>query len=285
MKKETNILTLSMILNLLITIIKLSSGLIFNFSSLIADSLHSFSDFITDIIANIANKIGNKRATKKHPFGYGMIENISNFIIGIVLFLLATYILIESFTPKEISIKPIILIILIITIILKLIIVFILYTKGKKMKSSTLIASAKESSTDLISSVIVLIVSILLLFKEQYPILKYADSIGSIIISIIIYKISINIIKENIEYLLGTNEDNNEIIIKIKEIINKNKKIKDSSITLMKIGNYYNLYLTIKLDTNITLKQLFNLEKKLKKDIRKAKLNIRFIEIEAKEYS
>ena len=285
MKKENNILTLTMILNLLITIIKLSSGLIFNFSSLIADSLHSFSDFITDIMANIANKIGNKRATKKHPFGYGMIENISNFIIGIVLFLLATYILIESFNSKEITIKPIIFIILITTIILKLIIVFILYTKGKKLKSSTLIASAKESSTDLISSVIVLIVSILLLFKEQYPILKYADSIGSIIISIIIYKISINIIKENIEYLLGVNEDNTEIITKIKEIINKNKKIKDSSINLMKIGKYYNLYLTIKLDTNITLKQLFNLENKLKKEIKSAKLKIRFIEIEAKEYN
>ena len=53
----------------------------------------------------------------------------------------------------------------------------------------------------------------------------------------------------------------------------------------MKIGKYYNLYLTIKLDTNITLKQLFNLENKLKKEIKSAKLKIRFIEIEAKEYN
>lgn len=284
MKKEKNIILLTMFLNFIVASVKLISGIMFGFSTLIADSLHSFSDFITDIIASIASKIGKKRANKRYPFGYGMIENISNFIIGIILFLLAVYILVNSFNNHEVKLTSTIFIVLIVAIILKLIIILILYTNGKKLKSNTLMASVKESSLDLIASIIVLIVSILLLFKDKYPILSYSNMVGSIIISLIVFYMAIKIMIENIRYLLGISEDNKEVIAKIENIINENNLIKDSAIKLMKIGTYYNLYLTIELETNVTLKELFSLENKLKKDIKRLNLNIKFIEIEPKEY-
>ena len=89
---------------------------------------------------------------------------------------------------------------------------------------------------------------------------------------------------ENIRYLLGVNEENNEVKEKVKELIKKNKLVKDFSMKLMKIGTYYNLYLTIELETTVTLKQLFSLEKHLKKEIKELNLKIKFIEIEPKEY-
>lgn len=284
MKKEKNILVLAMILNLIVASVKLISGIMFGFSTLIADSLQSFSDFITDIIASLANKIGKKRANKRYPFGYGMIENISNFIIGIILLLLAIYILISSFNNHMLELSSTIFIVLIGAITLKIITIIILYYNGKKLKSNTLMNSVKESALDLIASVIVLIVSVLLLFKDRYPILEYANTIGGIIISLIVFYMAIKIIIENIRYLLGVNEDNEEIKNKLSEIIKKNKLIKDFEFKLMKIGTYYNLYLTIELEPSITLKQLFSLEKRVKKEIKKANLKIKFIEIEPKEY-
>lgn len=284
MKKEKNILVITMFLNLLVASTKLLGGIMFGFSTLVADSLQSFSDFITDIIANIATKIGKKRANKKYPFGYGMIENIANLFIGILLFLLSIYIFIESFRAKETELVDTVFIILIVTIILKAIVILILYHYGKKLNSNSLMVSAKESATDLVASIIVLIVSILLLFKEKYPILANADIIGSIIISIIIFYFALKIIIENITYLMGINEENKEVLKKIENIIQENKLIKDNSIKLMKIGTYYNLYLTIELDDKVTLKQLFRLENKLKKELKQAKLKIRFIEIEPKEF-
>ena len=280
-KRITNLTTF---LNFVVATIKLVSGLVFNFSSLLADALHSYSDFITDIISAFATKIGNKRANKKHPFGYGMIENLSNLLIGIILFLLATFILIESFNAKEVILQPIVFLVLIISIILKLVIVLLLYNLGKREKNNQFIVAAKESSTDLVSSIVVFIVSILLLFKDKFPMFKYSNMVGSIFISIIIYRIAINIIKDNIDYLLGRNEDNKEIIDAIRIVILKYKKIGEYNIKLMKIGNYYNLYLTIGLDADTTLKQLFSLEKKLKKEIRNMKFKIKFVEIEACEY-
>lgn len=284
MKKEKSVLLLTMILNLIIATIKLVSGIMFGFTTLVADSLQSFSDFVTDIIAGIANKIGKKRANKRYPFGYGMIENISNFIIGIILFILAVYILVSSFGNHELKLTGLIFIILIVTIILKLVVIWILYDYGKRLKSNTLIASIKESSLDLIASIIVLIVSILMLFKDKYPLLRYSNMIGSIVISLIVFYIAIKIIVENMRYLLGISEDNKEIIEKLENVIRENKLVKDSSIKLMKMGTYYNLYLTIELETNVTLKQLFFLGNKLKKDIKALNLKIKFIEIEPKEY-
>lgn len=283
MKKEKKILLFVMFLNLGVASVKLIGGMTLGFSSLIADSLHSFSDFITDIIASIASRIGKKRANKRYPFGYGMVENIANFIIGIILFLLGVFILIESFKLHEINLNISIFVVLIMAILLKLLVIVILNYNGKKLNSKLLLEAVKESATDLISSVIVLIVSTLLLFKDKFPMLGYANMGGSIIISLIVFYIAFDIMVENIRYLLGVNEDNEEVREKLEELIRKNKIVKEYDIKLMKIGTYYNLYLRIELDTNITLKRLFSLEKRLKKEIKNLKLGIKFIEIEPVE--
>ena len=61
MKIESKLLIYSMLNNLLISFIKLGSGIYFNLSSLFSDGLHTFSDFFTDIISLIAAKISKKR--------------------------------------------------------------------------------------------------------------------------------------------------------------------------------------------------------------------------------
>ena len=71
--KEDKVIIITMILNLIVAILKLVSGIIFSFSTLIADSIQSFMDFITDITSLIANKIGKRRANKTYPFGYGQV--------------------------------------------------------------------------------------------------------------------------------------------------------------------------------------------------------------------
>ena len=284
MKREKNIIFLGMFINLVIASIKILTGITFNLSILIADFLQTITDFITDIISIIATKIGKKRANKRYPFGYGMAENIANLFIGILLLLVSIYIFITSFNHQEIYLHPIIFIVLISCIILKTITILVIYYNGKKLNSNKLISSVKESSLDLLASITALIICILLLFKDKYNYLEYANTIGEILISIMVFYTSIKIIIENIRYLLGINEDNEEIKEKIIEIIKENKLIKDYNIKLMKIGEYYNLYLTIELETSVTLKQLFTLDKRLKKEIRNKKLNIKFIEIEPKEY-
>ena len=56
--KEKKIIIITMILNLIVATIKLTSGIFFSFTTLIADSIQSFIDFVTDVTSIIVNKIG-----------------------------------------------------------------------------------------------------------------------------------------------------------------------------------------------------------------------------------
>lgn len=284
MKKVKLIMYIGMFLNFIVALIKLVSGIMFNFSSLIADSLQSMFDFITDIIVMFASKVGDKRANKRHPFGYGTIENIANLFIGFILILLAIFILIRGFISGESEVNLTIFIILIVTLVVKLFTVLLLWFSGKRYKNNSLILSVKESFVDMLATVIVLVVSVLMLFKDNVNIFRYADKVGSLVISLMIIKVAYSMIKVNIDYLLGSNEENEEIGNKIKDIMDDYNVIKDNEFKLIRIGDYYTLYLTIELDDSITLRRIMNLEDKLKKKIKSFIKDIKYIQIEIKDF-
>ena len=82
MNLELKTLIYSMLNNLVISVIKIVGGFIFNLSSLLADGMHTFSDFITDIVCLIGSRISKKKPTKYHPFGFGKVEYLTNLFIG-----------------------------------------------------------------------------------------------------------------------------------------------------------------------------------------------------------
>lgn len=280
MKAELKVLIYSMINNLVIAFIKIIGGMFYGLGSLFADGMHTFSDFITDIVCLVGAKISKKKPTKYHPFGFGRVEYLTNLFVGIVLLALALYIMISSFFKKAI-IPPIsVLYLIAAAFILKLIAIIIMHKVGEKINSQLLITSVKESKADLYSSVGVAIIIIVLQYSNKYPFLDYIDLIGSLLIGIIVLKTSLEIIIDNSLSLIGEIEENPEELEKINEILRENKKIKDYKYELIKYGSYYKLQLTIELDSKLSLRQVTNLENKLKKElIRHRKLKIKYVTI------
>lgn len=280
MKIEFKILLYSMINNLVISILKIGSGIILGLGSLLADGLHTFSDFITDIICMVGAKISKRRPTKYHPFGYGKFEYLTNQIVGVILFLLGIFIIYHAFTSNR-TIPPISLLwILIITVILKIINIIIMHKVGEKINSQLLITSVEESKMDLISSFGVIIITILLQFSKKIPFLVYTDLIGSILIGLIVLKMACKITIENSLLLIGETEDDKEKIAKVAEFLEKYHSIKDENIKLIKYGDYYKLQLELELDSSLTLRQVTILENKIKKDItRHHSLDIKHVTI------
>ena len=115
MKLEFKTLIYSMINNLIISIIKIIGGVIFGLGSLFADGMHTFSDFITDIVCLVGAKLSKKKPTKYHPYGFGKVEYLTNLFVGIVLLLLAFYIIISSFFKKAV-VPPLSVLILLILV-------------------------------------------------------------------------------------------------------------------------------------------------------------------------
>lgn len=280
MKKEYKCLVYSMINNLLIGIMKIIGGIYFNLTSLFADGMHTFSDFITDIISFIGSKISKKKPTKVHPFGFGRVEYLTNLFVGIIILLLGIFIIFNSF-GKKVEIPPLsVLYLLLAVFILKLIAILIMHRVGVKINSQVLITSTEESKADLYSTIGVAIITVLLQFADKYPFLKYADLIGSVIIGTMVLKIAFKIIISNSLSIIGEVETNKEVLLKIDEFLKQFKHIENKNIELIKYGAYYKLNLELELDPKLSLRQVTNLENKIKKSvIRHRSLNIKYVEI------
>ena len=280
MKLEFKMLVYSMINNLVISIIKIGGGIFFKLGSLLADGMHTFSDFITDIVCLMGAKISRKKPTKYHPFGFGRVEYLTNLFVGIVLLLLGIYIVISSFN-KEFIVPPLnVLILLSIVFLLKLIAIGIMHKVGDTINSQVLITSVRESMADLYSTISVIIITILLQFSNKIEILKYSDIVGSILIGIIVLKTAFTIIIDNSLSLIGEVEEDDEKLNKIYEFIKNEKGVKDLDFSLIKYGSYYKLQLNLELDSKLNLRQVSKIEDKLKKDIvRHRSLKIKYVTI------
>ena len=279
--KENRIIIITMLLNLLIAVLKLIFGIMFSFSTLLADAIQSFIDFITDVTSIITNKIGKRRANHNYPFGYGQAYSLSNIFTGFLLFLIGLFILLELFIFDSHYVPNIkVFTALFIILGLKSIVVYFLIHFGKKYKNQFMLEAANESRADLISTIVVITVSIILLFDKYIPEFIDVDKIGSIGMIIYIFYVSIKMMIVNISSLLTHTEDNIEIKNKIAEIVQEHKNVELKNIELIKMYTYYHLIIKIHVSDSLTIKKFLILENELKKEIRKKNKEIKFIDIE-----
>jgi cation diffusion facilitator family transporter len=71
--------------NVGLIIIKFTGGIIGKSGAVIADAVHSFADFATDIIVIVGLKLSDKPADNTHRYGHGKFETLSSLILGIIL--------------------------------------------------------------------------------------------------------------------------------------------------------------------------------------------------------
>ncbi len=267
MNKEFKVLVFSMIMNLLISILKIVGGIYFHFGSLLADGMQTFSDFVTDIVSFIGAKFSKKRPTKSHPFGFGKMEYITNLVVGFLLFSLAIFIIINGYmSPWHIPSLSV-LWILVIAFVLKGISIYFLYSVGKKINSQLLITSYSESKMDLYASSGVMLATILLQFSESIIIFRSIDMIVGFIIGFMVLKTSWDILRENSLNLIGKVEDNAELYKKIEDFLLDVKGVEKVKMYLIRYGKYYKIQLMIEMDPKLTLRQVTKLEEKIKREL------------------
>ena len=82
---ERKITHLSIWINILLTALKLAAGIFGRSQALIADAIHSLSDFATDIAVLVGLRFTAKPVDKDHAYGHGKYETIVAAIIGLAL--------------------------------------------------------------------------------------------------------------------------------------------------------------------------------------------------------
>ena len=279
--KENTVIIITMIINLIVAIMKITLGIIFSFSTLIADSIQSFIDFVTDITSLIANKIGKRRANNTYPFGYGQVYYLANLFTGALLFLIGIFILYQFFFFEG-NLKPnlTLFIFIIIILVMKSIVVKLLNQYGKKFKSELMIEASKESNADFISTCVVLAIFILTLLESYISININIDKIGSLGMSIYVFYTSIKIIINNIKGILTNDEENNEIKEEIIKELGKFKELNLKKVKVIKMSAYYSVFIQVEAQENLTIKKYISIERKVKSHLKTKNKLIRFIDIE-----
>ncbi len=280
--KEHTVYFITMILNFLTALMKFATGVLLGFSTLVADSIQSFVDFLTDIITLIAVKVGKKRANKRYPFGYGQFHYVANLLTGSLLILIGIYIIYEALTQKSnVTLKPVVFLILVIAIIVKFIVVRMLRKCGNDYDNDMMIDASKETFSDIISSSIVLVVSIIMyFFGNELNDFIDLDKIGSIIMSMFVLYTAFDLLIHNIDGLVINTTKDSELESKVKSILNKYDESDGKVSKMIKMGDYYHIFIEMKVPNKMIMKDFLKLQDNVKKDINDLKTNIKYVSIE-----
>jgi len=267
MGKETSVLIFSMVSNFIIAVFKIIGGYVFRFSSLFADGLQTFSDFVTDIVSFLGAKFSKKQPTKSHPFGFGKVEYLTNLFVGVLLFLLGIFIIYNGIRSRWHIPSLTVLWLLLICFVIKGVVLVFLYTVGKRINSQLLITSFEESKMDMYASCGVVVAVILLQFSDTIVLFRYVDLVVGVFIGLIVLKTAIAILVDNSMNLIGKVEVDSKLSKQIEEFLLNIPGVEKVKIYLIRYGNYYKIQLIVEMDSRLTLRQVTRLEENLKREL------------------
>ena len=211
------------VVNILLSIFKLSIGIFANSMAIISDALNNISDAGSAIVTMIGFKLSQKKVDADHPWGHGRMEYITGFFVDILIILVGFELLQSSIDkiihPELPSINNITIILLVVAILAKLWL-FVFYRKiAKTINSAAIKGTAYDSISDSISTLAVLISAFVAKFLSIS-----IDGYVSLLVSIFILFTGYKAIKEIIDLLLGQKPDS-EFVNQIEEFTKKYETI------------------------------------------------------------
>jgi len=193
---------LGIIVNILISIIKISIGVLASSIAIISEGINNATDSLTSVLTLVGTKLANKKPDKKHPFGYGRLEYLTSLIISTIITIIGIEILISSiklvFNPTELKVSYISIIIIAISAIIKFFFGNYTIKMGKKAGSLALETVGIEGKNDSFIS-IVTIISSLIFIIFNFSI----DAFAGIFTSLIIIRSGIKVLLFTISEILG----------------------------------------------------------------------------------
>ena len=199
---------LGMFLNIVLFVFKLVAGIVGRSGAMVADAVHSASDFATDIVVLLFVRISAKPRDDDHDWGHGKYETLASLIIGVVLLAVGVELLVESaekisaVVAGEVLPRPGIIAIIAaaVSIVAKEALYQYSVRVGRKLDSPSVIANAWHHRSDALSSIGALLgIGCAYFLGEKW---RIADPIAAIVVAALIMKVAINLCRTAIAELL-----------------------------------------------------------------------------------
>ena len=266
LKEGKKVLIFTLIINCFLAFFKITIGYLGNSRGLIADGIHSASDFISTIIVILSLKIAAAPPDSSHPYGHRRSETLATSLLALGLIVTGGFLIfnnIGTIINKNYIVPGIINIWAALGSIFAQEITYryACYI-GKKIDSPALIADALHHRSDALSSIAALIG--IIAARSGYPVL---DPIAGIIVSIMIIQIGIKLIIPVINELMEKSPQEN-YLKKIENIAKSMDTIKDvKDLKVRKHANTEIIEMTICVEPNLKLLKADKIAHKAKERI------------------
>ena len=260
--------------NLALLTFKFVAGVLGHSSAMIADAVHSLSDFFTDLIVLMFVKVSAKPQDESHDYGHGKFETIATLFIGLALVGAAIWIIVSGAVkfahwlggetlevPGKLA-----LLAAIISILVKEILYRYTVVRGKKLGSQAVVANAWHHRSDALSSIGAAIgIGGAILLGERWAVL---DPLASIVVGGMLMKVAFDLLKDSMGELTDQSlsaDEEHEIL----DIIASFPDVSEPhNLRTRRIGNRIAIESHIRMDGNLPLSSAHEhasaIERKLK---------------------
>ena len=247
--------------NLLLLLFKFVAGIVGHSAAMVADAVHSLSDFITDIIVLVFVHISGKPQDKSHDYGHGKYETLAMTLIGFALLAVAIGILysgmakIVAWVQGEQLEAPGMLALwaALLSIVLKEGVYRYTMVKSRQLNSPALEANAWHHRTDALSSIGTAIgIGGAIFLGRRWTVL---DPVASVIVGVLIVKVSFDLLRNGIGDLMerslpdAMEEEMLRLVAELPGVVEPH------NLRTRRIGNHYAIELHIRMDGDITLRE------------------------------
>ena len=208
------------IINVVLLVVKFAAGIFGHSAAMIADAVHSLTDFATDVVVLIFVHLGNKPADRGHDYGHGKYETLATAIIGTSLLAVGVLIFCSGagktwrVIQGEVLPSPgkVALVAAVASIVLKEWAYRFTVKVGKRCQSEAVVANAWHHRSDALSSVGTMIgVGGAILLGNRWTVL---DPLASIVVSLFIVRAAWQLMMESMKELTEASlSDEDEAVI------------------------------------------------------------------------
>ncbi len=198
------------LVNALMSVAQVVTGLLAGSAALVADGVHSASDLLSDVLVWFAARHAAQAPDKDHPYGHGRFETAATLGLGILLVLVALGIVWNGFElllePERPTPGQIALLVAAVGIVAKESLYWYTIAVAKRLKSEMLRANAWHHRSDAISSVVVLIG-----VGAAVMGFVYMDAVAAILVGLMVAKIGWDLGFSAMTELVDTALDEQEV--------------------------------------------------------------------------
>lgn len=249
------------VVNFLLLVFKFFAGITGHSAAMLADAVHSLSDFITDIVVIVFVRIAGKPEDKGHDYGHGKYETLATAIIGLLLLYVGFGIFwngassIYTFLQGGQLESPgvVALVAALVSIVSKEILYQYTVIQGKKLNSQAVVANAWHHRSDALSSIGTAIgIGGAILLGDHWRVL---DPIAAVVVSFFIMKVSVQLLIPCVDELLEKSlPDDVEKEIE-QTVLSFPGVSQPHHLRTRRIGSYYAIEIHVRMDGKITLEE------------------------------